>query len=326
MAILLGAFLGLAASPAAAANTSVFSYIKVIAPGCITGAFTFDVVTVISEPGIYHVVTTADVGAIRYMHEDASILPEPGASIRNWGLFDSASGGPTDGVWPIPAGQPVNITSTMVNPAGERVWESRVTIASCDSTTITSRSDGPVNMLVQNGGFEKQGATVKEALKWVFVPGNDRRVCNSEATTVAHTGKCAYRFKGVGDLSQKWKNLPIAEAGDEIRLSAWVMGTDVAAGSTISATVRFVAASAQTITINVPEGSYEYQQIVSAPLNVPSEAIRVTLTIAKVGAGTLLVDDVFVGNAVNAGTPPLLPLPVVPEQPLRVPGVGGNNG
>ncbi len=304
IALLMGILVLLAVMPASAANISVFTFASLDSTGCNTGETFFNAVFALADPGLYTVLTTASVGTTLYMNEAAGGFIGPDAYLSTWGLFDNESGGPITGTWPIPADQPVTVTSILVAPDGQYVWESRVVLTKCNSGSIQSQSSGPIYQRAQNGGFETAGTSAQLPLKWTVTEGNDRRVCDSEVETVAHTGDCAFRLKGSGSLSQKWKNIPVAEAGDELRLSAWLQGTGVASGNTITATVKFSTALTETVTLTVPAGDYAYQQVFAPSLLLPDNVTSISLAINKVGSGTLLVDDIVLMVATNVGDGP----------------------
>jgi hypothetical protein len=196
------------------------------------------------------------------------------------------------------------------------MWESRVTLDSCDSNVLLNPSTGTVDQLLKNYGFEKSGSTAAFASQWTASGGDARRVCIENEEPFGRAGKCVYRFQDVGTLSQTYKTRPIAAAGDQLRLSAYIKGKNLAAGSTIKAVVSIPNQPAETITLNVPPGDYEYQEIVGLPLNITKPPDEVTVTIKKVGAGMLWVDDVMLLSVANAGTPVPLTLLTVPPAPI----------
>lgn len=300
--LLLTALLVISPVPAAATDRGAFAFSTVDSFGCESGDTSLNVSTVISEPAPYFVRTFVDIGPTRYMDESKIIFPHVGGSIRTLRLSDDDSGGPTNGTWPLPIGADILVTAQLSDIAGLPMWESRVTIGSCDASTLINPSTGPVDLLLKNYSFEKAGDTAGLASQWTASGGDDRRVCNKDAVIVARNGECAYRFKGAGTLSQNYKTKPIAAPGDQVRLSANVKGANVAAGSTIKAVVSIPNRPDETITLNVPPGDYEYQEIVGLPVNITKSPDQVTVTIKKLGAGTLLVDDVMLLSVANAGS------------------------
>lgn len=312
--LILTALLVISPIPAAATDSGAFAFSTVATFGCTSGGYRLNVSTVISEPGFYRVRTFLDIGTTRYMDELATISPAVGGDTRSWGLFDNNTGGTANGTWPLPIGPDILLTAQLSDAVGLPMWESRVTIGSCDAGTLINPSTGPIAQLLKNYGFEQAGGTAALASQWTASAGDDRRVCNKDAVIVAKVGECAYRFKGAGTLSQNYKSRRIAAPGDQVRLSAHVQGKNVAAGSTIKAVVSIPNKPNETITLNVPPGDYSYQQITGLPVNITKSPNQVTVTIKKVGAGTLLVDDVLLLSVVNAG-PQLvaLPLPVVSQ-------------
>lgn len=313
--LMLAALLVISPVPAASADdVAALAFSTVFLFGCPNGFTIINFLVVNSKPVPYVLRAFADIGDTRYMDATVNVFPPVGGSTGLLGLADDDSGGPTNGTWPLPAGPDILVTAQLSNAVGVPMWESRVTLGSCDSNILINPSTGPVDQLLKNYSFEKSGGTAALASQWTASGGDARRVCSKDVPIFVRTGECAYRFKGAGTLSQTYKTRPIAAAGDQIRLLAYVHGKNLAVGSTIKAVMSTPNKPDETITLNVPPGDYEYQEIVGLPLNITKPPDEVTVTIKKVGAGTLWVDDVMLLSVANAGPQTgLITVPVVSQ-------------
>lgn len=284
-----------AAVPLRAADTGVFAYGDPTGTGCTSGAYRFDTTQVFSDAGSYTVRTLVDLGDTRYTDEIASISGGIGPATRSWGLFDNNTGGTADGTWPIPTGQVFLVTSQLLDDGLKPLWESRVLLASCDLLTVVARSNGPIRLLTQNNSFEETTGKGKKATGWK----GGRWVCNADPDIVANRGECALEAKG--KLKQAYSTPPIAGVGDQIRLTAFMQGDDVAPGGSMEMTIRFPSEPDETVEVTVPDGDYAYQQIATEPVDISEPPRDVTILIKKKGKGTLLIDDVNLLSVANGG-------------------------
>jgi hypothetical protein len=262
--------------------------------GCSSGAFGFDANTVAADAGTYGVRTLVDVGGTRYMDELAEATLSVGAGTVEWSLFDVNEGGTATGTWPMPTGQTMLVTTLLSDPEGTPVWENRVAFADCLATGPSSHTTGPVRQLAQNPGFEK--AKGKKASGWK----GGKRVCAPGPVLRSRSGECAIELKK-GKARQSYATEPIADVGDQLRLAVHVKGTDVGAGSLVSLTLEFDGIGPTVSSAQISEGTYDYQRIEVAPVDVVTVPSAVTIAIQKSGGGTIEIDDVELLSVANAG-------------------------
>jgi hypothetical protein len=106
--------------------------------GCAASTTNFSTTVASYTGGIERFRTQVDSGGLRYMDEDAGV-PGLGNGSYAWALYASATGGPTSGTWPIPAGQPVTVNFMFINGAGGPIvyWR-QIVLSRCDGGTIVS--------------------------------------------------------------------------------------------------------------------------------------------------------------------------------------------
>ena len=80
---------------------------------------------------VSHVRVTS--GWFTYMDQAA---PGPEGETAEWSLYGTSSYGPTTGVYPIPAGQPMKAVFTLERPKGTVLSSWTMVAASCDSPTL----------------------------------------------------------------------------------------------------------------------------------------------------------------------------------------------
>jgi hypothetical protein len=116
---------------------------------------------------------------------------------------------------------------------GETMPELVITFASgsamqTSAFTVTSINTGPIQMLASSG-FEGDPNGWKVPTGWTNVGPlqGDKVRCNTQTETFAHTGSCAYQFKGrPGEISKLTSPVPFKSyglmAGDKLGLSAFI--------------------------------------------------------------------------------------------------------
>lgn len=184
---------------------------------------------------------------------------------------------------------------------------------------LTSRLINGTETLV-NGGFEENKDNkpkVPDYWKGKNLTG-DKHVCNqpSKGKVVAHTGKCAFKFKGGRkEKSQLQYDLPdsmISEfrSGDLFELSLWVQRRKLKEGAKIQVKFLYVNSSLgkkkdgkDVVKIKIPKGKGVYRQY-TAPVFVLDGIVKsVRVKIAYKGkSGSMFVDDVSLLRAVPIPT------------------------
>ena len=115
---------------------------SVAATGCNSGDFTFNTTFYnISDPT--YTSTIVEAGGLRYMNESIDYIanwgPHMGPRADDWSLFDNSSGGPIDGVWPIPSDTPLTVWFTLLDaPGGNVLFSREVGVSQCNGGAIVS--------------------------------------------------------------------------------------------------------------------------------------------------------------------------------------------
>ncbi|HEX2620934.1 MAG TPA: hypothetical protein VHL11_12325, partial [Phototrophicaceae bacterium] len=228
-------------------------------------------------------------------------------------------GGTANTSWPIPTGQPVFVTIQVIRDHSYEVSESRITLDSCDGN-MTATEVGLVDILISNYSFEKRGASPDIADGWVGIVDDDKRLCSGNG----HTGDCGFSFKlgpaGKNKIGQIALDDPIAEPNDEIRLTTWIKANALPAGSSIIVKVKFPTLDKVKRKIDIPAGTYAYQELVMPSISIDEAPSKLTVNIqAKGGAsGGFVIDDVLAQVAVNVGAPNVFA--VTSPGPVALPG------
>lgn len=123
---------GAAPSRAAGAAWTVTS-VDVV--GCSSGDWDLTVVFSGVDGGTYVPHTTVTSGGLVYMNEDGSFAPVDGAE-EHWGLYADDSYGPVTATYPIPSGQPMEVTFSLERPKGTVVFSWSMVARSCDSSAL----------------------------------------------------------------------------------------------------------------------------------------------------------------------------------------------
>jgi hypothetical protein len=185
---------------------------------------------------------------------------------------------------------------------GEPVAEEPTPTATDTATeTPTDEPTGtpePINLL-QNGGFEIQGATLKLAASWKAVNlTKDRRVCDTPLTIVAHEGECAFRFGAtageISKITQRVRGEPLViQSGETLTLIAWVRGKNLK-GAQVKAVLMYEDGSSQPLKLTgLNAGTYAYQLFmgdITATADV--ESVKVVIQMKR-GTGKFWIDDVW---------------------------------
>lgn len=192
-----------------------------------------------------------------------------------------------------------------------------------------SITDG-VSSVIDNGGFEVQGETPQNALRWVerFLTTTDRRLCNASAPA---EGLCGYRFQFFGPSNanrQIRQNHPAPAwgfAGDVLNFSVQAKATDIQEGVRARLVVFYEDGTVVPTILTLPGGTYPYTTFTGS-VTLTGRVERVVVRI-QVGnrTGTMFVDDVeLLYTPSGLVTPPrsaegfgLPTAPTTPELPTQ---------
>ena len=160
---------------------------------------------------------------------------------------------------------------------------------------------GPTN-LVGNGGMEIDGDTDGIPDGWArATDGNDRLTCD---LVTAHTGSCAFRFKGdanaaVDTLKQVTAHSGVA--GDALDLRLFVRAKNLGPGAARAVLIvrDTVSGIQEKVTLAFPGGTYSYQELAALHVvgsrNLALDAYDQVVIKVQMTGGTgsrLFVDDV----------------------------------
>lgn len=177
------------------------------------------------------------------------------------------------------------------------------TATSTPTSTFTPDPDAPIEKVV-NGGFE-QARPVNNRLPSAWTAKRtkaDRIRCDQvDANAIvivkyAHTGSCAFRFKGqpgrqTGNLTQVLDIADIA-TDDTLTLSAYFKGVSVKGNNRVVAQIAFTGGDKLTLRLNSPKDTFDYT-VVSDVYTVSEAIKRIKVRVIFVGTkGQLYVDDV----------------------------------
>jgi hypothetical protein len=164
--------------------------------------------------------------------------------------------------------------------------------------------DGTFTELLQNGGFETQGA-------WML-KGDGKTVCNKPEKPAAYEGLCAFQLKSLSSGKTKLIQEVNAamSAGDVVRLGAMVNGKKIADGNAaqIIAKLTDSAGEKQKYKVTAAAGSYAYTSVFNLfTLDQTVSSVKVQIQLGG-ASGKLRIDNVsFAVNANESAQP--LPLP-----------------
>jgi hypothetical protein len=147
--------------------------------------------------------------------------------------------------------------------------------------------------LMSNGGFEldTNNDGVPDGWKGQNLTG-DKRVCNA----MAHTGTCAFRFKGrSGENSRLVQPLiGVFNIGDTLTLRAYVRSTTITGGAKIQLVVNYTTLPTDKATLPIGSGWSGYN-LLSDSITLAGDAAKVKVIIRynnPVAAGKFFVDNV----------------------------------
>ncbi|MBC8170779.1 MAG: hypothetical protein H7X77_03880 [Anaerolineae bacterium] len=213
---------------------------------------------------------------------------------------------------------PTDVPATATATATEPPLETATPTATATDVlveTATATEVVGVDLLV-NGGFEAVDAESKPDLTpWVLKNGVGEKVkCNKEAKVFAHTGICAFRFKGgVGENSKIQQNIDldglIFAVGDALDLSLFVNASNAATAAKVKVTVKFDDATEAGKINEAITSTAGYVEILGGYDLLSANVSKIKVQVGnKSAAGKLYVDTMTL-NYTMAGGGALIPLP-----------------
>lgn len=307
--------------PVAADNHTPYMPLFSVAAGDCTSGFTFNGAVVNPYARILHFRYLVDSGGLRYTDQVTNgNTPYPALVMSGVLVIGTTNeGGTANASWPIPTGQPVDVTVVIMDENFYQISESRITLSACNGT-VTATTAGAVGHLVSNIGFETAGSSPLLPAKWDAKVDNDQRLCNGDVPGAAHTGDCAFNMKpgpaAKNKLSQKSALEVIALNGDQIRFGAWVKAGNLGTGSSIMIKIKFPTLPKIKQKIDLPAGTYDYQFISTDAIDITEAPNKLIVAIqAKGSGGSFVIDDVQAQVAAGVNPPPttltsgVIPLP-----------------
>lgn len=246
----------------------------------------------------------------------------PANGVSSWGTaYGNARGLAPVNLWPLTPGKELTVFITMWSLDHEPIYESRVTLASCDSLVLSSNEHGPAHSLTRNHNFEGiglDGAGLADPTIAAFWKGknagNDLRTCD---TTANFVGLCGLKL--TADLAVKSKftnkyNGRIGQAGDIVLLQAYA---DAFPGYTGGGKVigKLTLANGQVLKLSVDVPALAAWTPVDTPLYVyadlPATVIAAkTMIKQNTGLGSVALDVVTLSVFTSASDAPRSVLPV----------------
>jgi hypothetical protein len=208
------------------------------------------------------------------------------------------------------------LTPTSTVPVPTATATVPVATATEGTPVATPTDDGSIE-LVGNGGFEAPEAALDPwALKNAL---GDKVKCNTETKVVAHSGLCAFQFKGgAGENTKIQQNLDLSaltlSVGDTLDLSAFVNAKKATASGKIKMTVKYNdTTEAQKVTLTIAT-TVGYSELVGETLTLAGADVNKIKLMVKHSSptGKVFVDDVSVGYVAavaGLGRSSLIPLP-----------------
>lgn len=186
------------------------------------------------------------------------------------------------------------------------------------SNVATAYTGACVIDLLVNGGFEDDLNGVSTLAPWrIRNRSQDRIICRPAN---AHSGECAFRFRGgTGENSRliQRQNVEAYQlgAGDTLTLSLWVNAVNARRGGTVILTLIYTDGTMERVRLQLPRRSAGYVQLSQEiALQKPLAGVRLFVQyINPNGAGRIWIDDVSLTYTVDSHTispaPDLIPMP-----------------
>jgi hypothetical protein len=215
----------------------------------------------------------------------------------------------------------VTETSTDTNTPGGPTETPTDTSTPDDSTETPTETptstDLPGTELIINGGFENLGSDGKpDVTPWVIKNATgDKAKCNKDKDgdgipdkIFAHTGNCAFVFKGVaGEAGKIQQNLDLSgivpAPGDTLNLSFFAQSKG---GATVKAKVVFKYGDGTKTKITVvTNGSETYTEFTGSETLTSADVTKAKANVGtKSTSGKINVDDVSLRHLAGAGSTP----------------------
>lgn len=174
---------------------------------------------------------------------------------------------------------------------------------------------------LSNGGFEIATENSGQPAGWTGKNlSKDKLKCNKPDKVVAHTGECAYQFKGGSDekasLAQE-VDATTYGAGDQVKLTAWGRGKGIVSQTKIVINVRYQDQSRTKAKVAFPVGDLvEYTLFSSSVIELiaPADSIKVKINHKNL-TGKLILDDIELTITQGGTRSSPLPLPLPETEP-----------
>lgn len=152
-----------------------------------------------------------------------------------------------------------------------------------------------IPLTILNNGFETVETETNIPTGWQLKkPTSDKRKCNKNGKIFAHSGKCAFQFKGDPGKSslQQSVNPAVLRKGDKLALSAW-FNVKIQQGGKLQAKIKYVDGTKDKINVAIPnKGNKQY--VLASDESIISGAVRSLKVVVSMtnGNGKFLIDDV----------------------------------
>jgi CSLREA domain-containing protein len=220
-----------------------------------------------------------------------------------------------------------NATSTSVpatnTPGGPTSTPTKTVTPGGPTFTPTATIQG-VSEVLRNGNFEVNSKSAKVPDFWKGSKlTKDKHVCNGDKM-VAHSGSCAFQFKGVpgenSKLTQKLEAVEFANfaAGNVFQLTVWVDKKGLKSGAQVTAIFKYVNPNLgnngkDKVKVSIEKGTGAYAQLTAAPFTLKGTLSGLSVKVSYKGdSGRMYVDDVSLIRTASFGfgsEDVLLPLP-----------------